>query len=92
LVTYGKQVYEITGETLEHTTKDGRKISLHQLRSHCAKCGALFELWIAEGSLGHGGGGDINRRCETHKRPGTKVRQHVLGSPEDQEVVFHLGR
>jgi len=89
LITNGKQVYEVTDETLEHETRDGRTTILRRVVSHCAWCGELFDFWAVEETLEHHW---INRRCRAHKKPGIEVRHHRLGSPEDQEVWFGLGR
>jgi len=90
-IVYKDQVYDITDETEEHTTKDGRLVQLRRIRSHCARCGELFDFWLSENVLTTGRPW-LSRRCDRHKAQGIKVHQHCLGSPEDQEVMFQLGR
>jgi len=66
---YRGQLYECIGERL-HIRKDGEVITLAVWRSYCARCGAAFEFATPAGAAF-----SPNRRCASHKRPGSRVRK-----------------
>ena len=64
------QRYRYLG-TCPHITRDGRKVRLAVLESHCADCGAKFVYRTMPGSMNTG---HYNRRCSLHKAPARRVR------------------
>ncbi len=64
------QIYERTLDRL-HLTRDGRLVLVAGLRSRCATCGRSFEFTATEHAIAKGW---VNRRCQVHKKPGSKVK------------------
>lgn len=52
--------------------KNGASVPSAILRSLCAQCGEPFEFAQFLSKID----GPKNRRCQTHKRPGQRVRKH----------------
>ena len=72
---FGGQLYA-KGGTRSHVCQDGTVTELIVWRTHCAECGAMFEVMTTERPK------HLNRRCPKHVASGRKVKQHVLwGQP-----------
>ncbi len=69
------QLYAKIG-TRPHVRKDGTSTQLVVWRTHCAKCGAMFEVMTIENPK------YLNRRCPEHAVSSRKVKHNVLwGKP-----------
>ncbi len=64
------QIYERIGFQ-PHVSRDGEKTTLAVLQSHCAECGARFEVTVGLFTKRF----SPNRRCQRHKRPGQRVQR-----------------
>jgi hypothetical protein len=63
------QAYTVTG-TFQRQRKDGTTATVLEWTSHCAECGAPFTFTTPAASAKF----QPNRRCQTHKRPGHRVK------------------
>ena len=70
------QVYA-RGLDSPHVTRDGRTTTLVGLKSRCAECGAPFEFTTTEWAMAKG---NLNRRCQKHKKPGKKVKSKTVSN------------
>lgn len=67
---YDGQRYVRIGE-FKRARSDGTFATIIRWQSHCAQCGAPFEIsTVAESSKWQ-----PSRRCQIHKRPGVRVRK-----------------
>lgn len=67
--TFHGQRYARIGE-FQRERRDGTLATIIRWQSHCAECGAPFEFTTPASSSKF----EPNRRCQTHKRPGVKVK------------------
>jgi hypothetical protein len=77
------QRYEIV-DVHSHLTRDDRLVPLCRLRSHCAECGRPFEFSTRMSSIRRGG--DLNRRCELHRRAGVPVEPTPRRRPRNRQA------
>jgi hypothetical protein len=66
---YHGQRYVQIGE-FKRERRDGTFATIIRWESHCAQCGAPFEISTSATSSKW----QPNRRCQTHKRPGVRVK------------------
>lgn len=64
------QVYTVVA-SFERNRRDGTKAAILEWRSNCAQCGAPFTFTTPAASSKF----EPNRRCQTHKRPGHRVKE-----------------
>lgn len=66
---YNGQRYVRIGE-FKRARRDGTLATVLRWQSHCAECGDPFEITTPKASNKW----QPNRRCQTHKRPGVRVK------------------
>jgi hypothetical protein len=69
--TFDGQKYTVLG-TEYSVTRDGFECELLALGTNCADCGVAFRCLCSKRKFRYG---QVNRRCEAHRRPGIKVRR-----------------
>ena len=68
--TFKGQVY-VEVERFDRERRDGTKAEIIRWHSECAECGQPFTFTTPAKS----GKFEPNRRCQTHKRPGQRVKR-----------------
>jgi hypothetical protein len=86
---YRGQIYECV-DAYEHTTKDGRQITLLTISSSCVDCGRMVAMSVTPYGFRRW---NLNRRCGRCKRPGAPVgpvrRNRAPLEPWPVQKVMH---